>query len=66
MGKFVKKLNSFTWDYFGDGPWDDFYYARGAHEGYFMGKMFGYGKKIAIVEDQKKERSVVVTAIGDE
>jgi hypothetical protein len=36
----------------------------GAHERYFMGKKIGYGKKIAIVEDQKEERSVVVTTNG--
>jgi hypothetical protein len=28
--------------------------------------MFGYGKKIAIIEDQKKKRSIVVVAVVDE
>jgi hypothetical protein len=65
MGKFVKQLNSFTWDYFGDGPWHDFYYARGGTWREFHGKKcLVMGKKIAIVEDQKKERSIVVTTIG--
>jgi hypothetical protein len=28
--------------------------------------MFGYGKKIAIVEDKKEERSTIATDVGDE
>jgi hypothetical protein len=28
--------------------------------------MFGYGKKVVIVEDQKEERSTIVAIVGDE
>jgi len=28
--------------------------------------MFGYGKKIAIVEDKKEERLILVAIVGDE
>ncbi len=35
VGRFVKLLNIFTRDYFGDGSWVDFHYARGEHGGFF-------------------------------
>ncbi len=35
MGKFLKKLNNFAKDYFGDGSWVDFHYAREEHGGSF-------------------------------
>jgi hypothetical protein len=42
-----------------------FLLCKGGHmKGISWGKKIGYGKKIAIVEDQKEERSVVVTTNG--
>jgi hypothetical protein len=35
VGRFVKKLNDFARDYFGDGLWVDFHYAMGEHGGSF-------------------------------
>jgi hypothetical protein len=35
VGRFVKVLNNFAKDYFDDGSWVDFLYARGERRGFF-------------------------------